>query len=132
MALPRIYLRFLGAMTVCFGLLYLFIPESLTDPTGFGSLSPGALTDVRATYGGLQLGFGAFLLWAAADPSRTRFALVLAALSIGAVAASRLTGLLLDASANAFHLGALATEITLTALALFALARTRSAAAAAA
>ena len=129
MAFPRNYLRFLGAMSVVFGLLYLFTPESLTGPTGFGALPPGGVTDVRATYGGLQLGFGAFLLWAAADAGRIRFALVLVAFSIGAVAASRLTGLLLDASVNPFHVSALATEITLTALAILALGRAGSAAA---
>ena len=128
MAFPRNFLRFMGAMSLLFGLLYLFLPESLTGPTGFGALPPGGVTDVRATYGGLQLGFGAFLLWAAADASRIRFALVLVALSVGAVATSRLTGLLLDGSANAFHLLALPTEIALTALAVLALFRARSAA----
>ena len=126
MAFPRNYLRFLGAMSVVFGLLYLFVPESMTGPTGFGALPPSAMTDVRATYGGLQLGFGAFVLWAAADASRVRFALVLVALSIGAVAASRLTGILLDGSANGFHLLALPTEVALTLLAVLALSRARS------
>jgi len=127
MAFARIYLLFVAAMSVLFGLIYLIAPQSMTDPTGFGALSPSALTDVRATYGGLQLGFGAFLFWAAAEPGRLRLGLVLVALSIGAVGASRATGLLLDGSANAFHLFGLATETTLTLLALYALRRARAA-----
>ncbi len=132
MAFARIYLRLMGAMSVLFGLVYLLAPESLTAPTGFGPLSPGAMTDVRATYGGFQLGSGVFVLWAAADAGRVRLALVLVALTIGAVALSRATGLLLDGSLNGFHLGGLATELTLTVLALVALGRVRSAEAVAA
>ena len=126
MAFARIYLRLMGAMSLVFGLVYLLAPESMTAPTGFGTLSPGALTDVRATYGGFQLGSGAFLLWAASDASRVRVALVVVALTIGAVALSRATGLLLDSSASGFHLAALATETTLTVLAFVALGRARS------
>lgn len=125
MGFARIYLRFIGAMSLVFGAIYLLAPESMTDPTGFGALAPSALTDVRATYGGFQLGMGTFVLWAASDDRRVRLALVLVALSIGAVALSRATGLWLDASANTFLLSGLATEITLTALAIVALRRVR-------
>jgi hypothetical protein len=127
MAFARIYLRLLGAMSLLFGFVYLLAPESMTAPTGFGPLPPSALTDVRATYGGFQLGWGAFLLWAASDAGRIRLALLVATLTIGAVALSRATGIVLDSSANPFHLAALATEASLTALAVFALGRTRSA-----
>lgn len=56
-------------------------------------------------------------------PVGSRAALVLLGLSIGAVALSRLTGILIDASANGILLGALATEIALTAIAFVALRR---------
>ncbi len=64
----RIYLRIAGALTLVFGLLYLWVPETLTAPAGFGEIGSGGLTDIRATYGGFQLGLGAFLLWAASPP----------------------------------------------------------------
>lgn len=121
MALARIYLRIAGAVTVGFGLVYLFAPESMTDPAGFGAVGPGGLTDVRATYGGFQLGMGAFLLWAAAAPERVRGGLLLMALSIGAVGLSRAFGLALDGSLNPFHMSGLVTELSLTAFTLFAL-----------
>ena len=120
MSFARIYLRIVGAMTVVFGLVYLFAPESLTGPAGFAALAPGGLTDVRATYGGFQLGMGAFLLWAAGDVRRLAPALVLVALSIGAVGLSRAIGLVLDSSVNWFHGMGLVTEISLTALTLYA------------
>ncbi|MDJ0848847.1 MAG: DUF4345 domain-containing protein [Myxococcota bacterium] len=126
MSFARIYLRIVGAMTVLFGLIYLLAPESMTGPAGFGALASGGLTDVRATYGGFQLGMGAFLLWAASDDRRVAPALVLVALSIGAVGTSRAVGLLLDSSVNWFHGLGLATEIVLTALTIFALGRVRS------
>jgi hypothetical protein len=125
-AFARIYLRIAGAITVGFGLVYLFAPESMMDPAGFGAVGPGGLTDVRATYGGFQLGMGAFLLWAAADAARVRAGLLLIALSIGAVALSRAFGLALDGSLNSFHMGGLVTELSLTAFTLFALRRVPS------
>jgi len=123
MSFARAYLRVVGVMTFFFGLVYLLAPERMTDPTGFGPLAPSALTDVRATYGGLQIGWGLFLLWAAADVGRVRLALVLLVLTVGAVALSRLTGILIDSSANGILLGALATEVALTVVTLLVLNR---------
>jgi hypothetical protein len=124
MRFARAYLLFFAAMGLFFGLWYLIAPTGLTDPTGFGPLGPNALTDVRATYGGFQIGAGLFLLWAVADPARVRTALVLQTLTIGAIASCRLVGIAVDGSPNAFLLSALASEIVLTAVGLFALSRT--------
>ena len=88
--------------TLAFGIGYLLAPAALTEPAGFGALGPSATTDVRATYGGFQIGMGAFLLWSAFSSGRRgteerfRIALVLVALSIGAVLASRAIGLVMD------------------------------------
>ena len=120
------YVRVLGALTVLFGLVYLFAPASLTLPAGFGELPAGGLTDVRATYGGFQLGMGIFLLWAATDEARVRTALLLMVLSIGAVGLSRAIGLTLDGSLNAFHTAGLITEVSLTAFTLFVLSRAQA------
>jgi hypothetical protein len=119
----RAYLWFVGAMGLLFGIWYLFAPTSMTDPTGFGPLGPNALTDVRATYGGFQIGSGLFLLWAAANPARVRMALVLQALTIGAIGSCRLVGFAIDGAPNGFLVSAIVTEITFTALAVVALYR---------
>ena len=123
MSLARTYLRILGAMTLFFGLIYLLFPQTMTDPTGFGALGPSATTDVRATYGGLQIGLGIFLLWAAAQEARVRLALVLQVLTIGAVAAARALGILLDGEATGVLVGALVFEILLAILSIALLRR---------
>jgi Domain of unknown function (DUF4345) len=123
MGFARAYLYFVAVMGLFFGLWYLIAPAAWTDPTGFGPLGPNALTDVRATYGGFQIGLGVFTIWAAADPTRVRMAIVLQALTIGAIAACRLVGFAIDGSPNGFLLSAIVTEISFTALALFALRR---------
>ena len=123
MGFARAYLYFVGVMGLVFGVWYLIAPTGMTDPTGFGPLGPNALTDVRATYGGFQIGSGLFLLWAAADEARVRTALVLQALTIGAIASCRLVGFAIDGGPNGFLISAIVTEITFTALALFALRR---------
>ncbi len=121
MGLAINYLRILGALTVALGFVYLVAPLAMTDPTGFGVIGAGGLTDVRATYGGFQIGVGAFTLWAAADPTRVRAALTLTAMTIASIGLSRLTGLMLDDSFNSFHAAGLATETTLTVFTLYVL-----------
>ena len=123
MRFARAYLYFVAVMGLFFGLWYLIAPAGMTDPTGFGPLGPNALTDVRATYGGFQIGLGLFTLWTAADPARVRTGLLLQALTIGAIASCRLTGFAIDGSPNGFLQSAIVTEITLTAIAAFALRR---------
>lgn len=123
MKFSRIYLGLMGAMTLCFGLIYLFAPQGMLDSAGFGAVAPGGITDVRATYGGLQIGIGAFLLWAAGDEGRVRTGLLFVAIAIGAVGTSRAIGLALDGEANSFHLSALPFEASITLLSLFLLSR---------
>jgi hypothetical protein len=123
-SLARNYLRVLGIFTALIGVIYILAPGGfLTEAAGFGELAPGGLTDVRATYGGMQLGLGAFVLWASFDESRVRMALVLVALSIAAVGLSRALGLALDGSMNPFHVSGVLTEAFITAFTLFVLRR---------
>src|SRR5687768_1524925 len=62
MRVAKIYLIFMAVMSIVFGVIYLFNPSAMMAPMGFGTLAPSALTDARATYGGLQIGMGVFLL----------------------------------------------------------------------
>jgi hypothetical protein len=123
MGFARAYLYVVGVIGLVFGIWYLIAPTGLTDPTGFGPLGPNALTDVRATHGGFQIGSGLFLLWSAGNDARVRAALVLQALTIGAIGSCRLVGFAIDGSPNGFLLSAILTEITFTALAVIALRR---------
>jgi hypothetical protein len=119
MNLTKPYLLVVGVSTLLFGLIYLFVPATMTGPAGFGALGGSALTDIRATYGGFQIGMGLFLLWAAQAEDRMRAGLVLIALSVGFLFLSRMLGVLMDGELSAFHMQGLAVESTLTAVTLF-------------
>jgi hypothetical protein len=124
MKLRRWFLLALGAVFVIFGVLYAVSPTTLTDPSGFGVLAPEALTDLRATYGGLQIGIGVFLFWSGSDASRHRAGLTLVSATLAAVAVSRAYGLIVDGEATAGMVGALAFEVALSGAAVMALRKT--------
>ncbi|MFK7895534.1 MAG: DUF4345 domain-containing protein [Myxococcota bacterium] len=119
MSLTKPYLQVVGVLTLIFGLIYLLVPTAMTEPAGFGSLGGSALTDVRATYGGFQIGMGIFLLWTSRAPGRMRSGLVLLVLAIGSLFLSRILGVLMDGELSAFHMQGLAVESTMTALTLY-------------
>jgi hypothetical protein len=123
MRVAQIYLILMGVMSLVFGVVYLFWPATMTDPMGFGVLAPAAVTDVRATYGGFQIGRGAFLLWCLRPP-RVRAGLLLMLLSVGAVAACRAIGLLIDGQVTSNLQGVLVFEVVLTVVTLVLLLRT--------
>ena len=114
--MARAFIWLVAAIFVVAGLTYVVSPASLTQATGI-SADAGGLTDIRANYGGFQLGIGLFLAWCAR--SRVSTGLLLTALVLGAVLLSRVTGLVTDGSVTAFHLSALGFEATLMALALW-------------
>jgi len=121
----RIFLWAVAAAFLVFGVAYLLAPASLAGSAGI-TADPSGLTDLRATYGGFQIGFGIYLCWSALAPSRMPTALLATALVVGCVGLARLLGLLLDAAPSSFHWLGLAFEVPITALACGILARTRS------
>ena len=123
MKLAKVYLIGFGLLSIAFGVGYLFSPGLLAEPAGLTDLSPAATTDIRASYGGFQIGVGAYLLWAAGAQERLGSALLLAALSIGSVFTSRLLGVLMDGDLSDFHLSGLIVESVLTISSLLALKR---------
>jgi hypothetical protein len=58
--------------------------------------SPTAATDVRAVFGGMELGLGAFVVWCAADAARHRVGSVAVMLVFGGMVLGRVVGALLD------------------------------------
>jgi len=117
MRIAQIYLGLIAVMSVVFGVIYLVAPYSMTNPMGFGQLAPSALTDVRATYGGLQIGMGLFLFWCL-TPARMRAGLLFTLLSVGALAICRGIGLVIDGDVTSVLKGTIIFEGTLTLITL--------------
>lgn len=88
--------------------------------------SPAARTEIRAFYGGLELGCACFFAVAAARPGWYEAALHAQAASLGGIAIARLLGMLIEASASSTLLMLLAAEVVGSLLAIVALVRLRS------
>lgn len=90
----RILIVLSAGIFVFFGVWLFAIPTAL-EGIGIALTTPEAVIDIRATYGGLELGLAAFLLVAQARPAWHRAALLLSALCIGGFGSGRLAGILL-------------------------------------
>lgn len=102
-----------------FGLLFLLRPSTGLligiDPT-----TPAAATDLRAVFGGMELGLAAFVAHCARRPDTLRTGALVAALVFAGMVLGRALGLLLDGPAPAtFLLGG--AELAGLAVALLAL-----------
>ncbi|MDT4855444.1 hypothetical protein FQZ97_897980 [compost metagenome] len=104
------------------GLAYFVRPHEMANLSGMLLIAPAAATDVRAYYGGLQLGLAAFLGLALTRLDLTRAALSLLVLLYSALALARIGGLWLDGGAQqTFNLLALLLEVVSAGLAFWAL-----------
>ena len=104
------------------GLAYFVQPHEMTNLSGMLLMEPAAITDVRAYYGGLQMGLGMFLLLACRQPALLRGALTLLVLLYCALALARLGGLWLDGGLQqTFNLTALLLEVVSVGLCFVAL-----------
>lgn len=108
-------LGFLG-----FGLAIVAAPEAVLSPVGISGTTAG-LVELRAFYGGLELGLAAFLLACAAKPAWREPGLWSVALVNGGIAAARLLGIGLTGEFTGFFAAALVWEIGFTLAAILAL-----------
>jgi hypothetical protein len=60
--MDKLILGIIAALLIIIGILYSVFPEALLSYTGDFKLDNAAAIDVRATYGGFQLGLGCYLL----------------------------------------------------------------------
>ena len=104
--------------------VYCFVqPGMLEDAAGLVATTPTATTELRAMYGGLQMAIGAL---AAAALFRERLvpgALLTLVFLTGGLAATRLTGFLIDGGWSSYTAGGLGFEIVSCGLGLVALGR---------
>ncbi|HEX8694130.1 MAG TPA: DUF4345 family protein [Longimicrobium sp.] len=122
MRLARVTLVLAVAAFAGFGLATLVRP-SVLGVLGIELTRPAASTEIRAFYGGLELGLALFFARAAADPAWFRPALFALVASLGGVALSRAAGVVVDGSAGPLVLLLGAAEAAGALLALAALRR---------
>jgi hypothetical protein len=104
------------------GLAYFVRPHEMANLSGMLLMAPAAATDVRAYYGGLQLGLAAFIGLSLVRLDLIRAALILLVLVYSALALARIGGLWLDGGAQqTFNLYALLLEVVSVGLCFWAL-----------
>ena len=96
----RILLAVQALLLAGFGLAYFIRPQEMANLSGMLLMEPASLTDVRAYYGGLQLGLAAWLGLALARVDLLRPALMLLVLLYASLFVARLGGLWLDGGAQ--------------------------------
>ena len=77
MRMTQVFLLVQALALMVLGLAYFIQPHEMTNISGMLLMAPAAITDVRAYYGGLQIGLGMFLLLACRQLELLRGALTL-------------------------------------------------------
>jgi hypothetical protein len=93
LALPRTSLGLAGVTFVGVGLAFLIDPDRLSSIVEIEARRPRASIELRAMYGGFELGLGVFFLVAAARSRWTRAALAAQVLTLSGLALGRLWGM---------------------------------------
>lgn len=112
------FLTVIAVILTIFGLLYLVSPQTLTGIASIEATASG-LTDIRATYGGFQIGFALFLFWSCRSERRLAGALMATGIVFCCVGLSRIYGIIVDGELSTFNLIGLAFEIALTVVCAF-------------
>lgn len=92
----RLVLIIFGMSFIGFGLAFVSYPGDMAALVSIALVDRGARTDIRAIYGGMELGLGVFLLTCAVQRDFVRIGLFASACVLIAMATSRFVGLLLD------------------------------------
>lgn len=124
MSFDRVLLVLLTSFVLLAGVGCLFAPAVFAQQAEF-STTPSALTEIRAFYGGLQLGVGLFLVWCLRASDRVSMGLLLGGLAVGSAGLARLFGILLDQAPTPHHLANLGIEAVTVILVAIALSRAR-------
>jgi hypothetical protein len=93
MSLPRMILALTAVGFLGFGLAFTLRPDQMAALIEIALPSATARVDFAATYGGFELGVGAFLLFCARRPGWQQPGLLAAALALAGFATIRLLGI---------------------------------------
>jgi hypothetical protein len=118
--LNTVVIAIAGLGFVGFGASCLFWPHAVLSGVGIVTTSMEAQVEIRAMYGGLELGLGVLLL-NCFKPERQRFGVLLSMASYGGLASARLISMLMLGTSTPFLLFALIWEAVIAGLALQAL-----------
>lgn len=110
MSFDRLVLALSSAFVLLAGTACIVAPASFAQQAGL-SIAPSALTEIRAFYGGLQIGIGCFLIWCIRQRILTFAGLLLVACAVGGAGIGRVVGMLVDQVPTAYHLTNLAIEV---------------------
>jgi len=94
MGLVKAVLILSGLVFLGFGIAFLADPEGLAKMAGLRFAQPRASAEIRAMYGGLQVGLGLFFLVASHRTRWIRAALAVQALTLFGLAGGRLIGMI--------------------------------------
>ena len=94
MSLDRVVLALSSAFVLLAGVACIVAPASFAQQAGL-SAAPSALTEIRAFYGGLQVGIGCFLIWCIRQRTLTFAGLLLVAFAVGGAGIARVLGMLI-------------------------------------
>ena len=120
----RTLLAVTGVVFVGIGAGFLLVPTSWAAWVEVALPTPVARIDLRATYGGFDLAFGAFLLLCALRAKGwLRPGLWASALALAGFAAGRIIGMVVEGAVPAKMAGLLAVEVALAVLSAVALSR---------
>jgi hypothetical protein len=111
-----------------FGVACFAAPAAMLRGFGIALSGADAVTEIRAMYGGAQLGLAAFFAYASRKEALFKPALILAALIMSGSAAARVGGIVLDGSTGALTIGSVAFEVLVVCVAVFASRRLGSSA----
>jgi hypothetical protein len=93
-----------------FAVAFLVAPLRAAELVGVRAADAAGAVDLRALYGGFQLGVAVFLLWCARTPALHRAGLLLAAITLTGAALARSVGIVLDGGGTPIMLGILVLE----------------------
>jgi hypothetical protein len=85
----RVLLWLAVAVNVGIGVGCLVDPVGLLAPVGVAALDDRGVVELRAMYGGFEIGLGLFIAWCARAPSRWSAGLLAAVLTVGGLGAVR-------------------------------------------
>jgi len=122
MELSRLLLWVNCWLFVSFGVGYLLVPSLLSDLiTGATPATASAMTDMRATYGGMALGLAFIFGLCAKNKKDVRLGVCGVLVTMTALAGSRLFGMLLDGSPTILISVLFGAEALMASLALLTL-----------